>query len=82
MTTHRWRDTIGAVIDVEASGTGGIGGFPLLVYNMQKSGFFFLSCREFSIVHDILPNTNMCTELINLHTAILLSNRSQRCNEI
>lgn len=24
MTTHRWRDTVGAFIDVEASGTGGI----------------------------------------------------------
>lgn len=27
MTTHRWRDTIGAFIDIEASGTGGFGIF-------------------------------------------------------
>lgn len=25
MTTHRWRDTIGAFVDIEASGTGGSG---------------------------------------------------------
>lgn len=33
MTTHRWRDTVGAFINIEATGTGGFGKlFKLPVY--------------------------------------------------
>lgn len=37
MTSHRWHDTVGAFIDVEASGTGGFGKlFELAVYGIEN----------------------------------------------
>lgn len=33
MTTHKWRDTVGAFVDIEASGTGGFGRFQVLIFS-------------------------------------------------
>lgn len=47
MTTHRWRDTIGAFVDVEASGTGGTGKIlvPSLFSNLKCFEVFHLHQR-------------------------------------